>query len=358
MSVIDTFVNRYKLRSEFTVKNYRSTLNQFFTCIKKNPETYFENKNIDAYKKDITTYYNSIAKMAHKSRDAKLFTVKSFFVKNGVDIPKLFWEDLREQTLSTGAITQDQIPTVKDLQKILQHANIRERAWILMAVSSGMRIGEIIRITIKDVKFEENPVRIFLPASVAGRLRDTFISEEAKDALIQWLNVRDDFLEKTKNFNNYSHKKKNINNDLVFPVAYVTLVTVWKRLLMKSNLYEIDEQTKWTRMHIHTLRKYAITTMLLNKMPAPLVNYIVGHKVYLGGEYEKYHDMIPLVAKEYKQIEPFLCIFTRPVFQDRKQIEEEIREKVKAEYEGQFREFDRRITELFQKQLALERGIH
>jgi len=332
MNPIEQFVKRYELRSMNTVKNYRCTLNGFFKVIEKDPNTYFDVKDKTVYEKDITDYYLSIIKKAPKSRDARLFCVKSFFMRNGVDIQTYFWKDLSDMVKEKGSITEDEVPNLEQLQQLLNHAGPREHAWILFSSSSGTRIGEILQLKEDDVKLDEDPVRVLVSGMIAkkGYKRTTFISQEAKIELLKWLKIRQEYLDHVKEASHFVKRSKKDYTNLIFPFTYNTADVAWKKLLKKTGLYKIDERTKRITMSIHSLRKYAKTRMLYH-MPEVEVNYIIGHRRYLSGEYER--PEIERVAKSYKKAEGELSVFmsTRSEQDMKHQIEDQ-NKKIESMY--------------------------
>ena len=72
---------------------------------------------------------------------------------------------------------------------------LKGNALFLFLESSGIRIGEALSLQLSDIDLTQNPV----PVRVRGELTkegnpyNSFISIEAKEALLQWLNVRDDY---------------------------------------------------------------------------------------------------------------------------------------------------------------------
>lgn len=307
MNPIDQFVKRYELRSMSTVRNYRSALNHFFVVIQKDPNTYFDVKDKDVYQKDIETYHNSIIKKAPKTRESRLFCLKSFFMRNGIDIPTFFWKDLNDMVHEKGSITEDEVPKLDQLQKILNHANQRERAWILFSACSGARIGEILSLTFDKVKLDEDPVKVYISGMIAkkGYKRITFITQEAKAELIKWLDIRQKYLDHLKEVSYYAKNSTKDNSNLIFPFSYNAACVSWIKLLKKAGLCKIDSRTNRVTMGIHSARKYA-KTRLEYHMPRIEADYLVGHKGYLS-MYDR--PEIEKIAQSYKKAEPYLSFF-------------------------------------------------
>ncbi|MCK4902743.1 MAG: tyrosine-type recombinase/integrase, partial [Thermoplasmatales archaeon] len=269
MNIIDNFVKKYENRSINTVKNYRSQLNQYFNYLKVDPDTYFDNGH--DYKQDIRKYWDN--KIKHRPplvRTYILSVINSFLRRMGsIDIEKdtpYFWQELKDEVKGKRAITEDHVPSSDELKKILIHANAMEKAIFLIASSSGMRIGEIIQLTEDDIKTNENPCRIHIPGNITknGEMRDTFVTNEAKEAYLQWMNVRKDYLchiEGKLNFPQVKGKYRRDKDDpRVFPITYVTCSLRWNKLLKNAKIIDketkkgYDKNTGRIKLHIHCLR--------------------------------------------------------------------------------------------------------
>ena len=90
--------------------------------------------------------------------------------------------------------TRDRIPTKEELRRMLGVTDSRGRALVSMLASSGMRIGELLSVQVKDVEFG-HPTRIRIKAeNTKNRTeRIAFISDEAtgflKDYLVERINA-------------------------------------------------------------------------------------------------------------------------------------------------------------------------
>lgn len=313
---MEEFIKKYEKRSKYTVRNYRGCLTQFYDAIKKNPDTYFDKITDDEIKKDVIKYLETITDKAPRTVDSRVYCLKSFFIRNKRKIEPIFWKDLLEDREEKGSISEDHIPTTDELKKMLTHAAVRERAWILLAATSGMRIGEIAQLIEDNLHLDEEPPRIFIPAKItkAKTKRFTFITNEAADAIKEWLEVKRDYLCKINGKNNFksvpgSRRFHDVDTDLVFPFKYDAFKKAWHKLLKKTKLNQIDKRTKRHKLHIHCLRKFAKTRMLLT-MPEAMTNFIIGHSGYLSKEYEKYEYV--QIAPEYKKAMLNLSIFESP----------------------------------------------
>lgn len=311
--IIENFVKRYEHRSMATVENYRYIVTKFFNIIKKDPNTYFNKPDETEIKKDITTYWGAICDQAPKSRDTKLFCIKSFMMWNEIELKTKFYKELRESEKEKGALTEDYVPTTDEIKRLLNHAKPRERAIILALCTSGIRIGELLKVEKDMLHLDENPPRIHLPGKITknGHKRDIFLTSEARDSLKEWQQIREKYLDKLKGRNNLPKSKRryrDVNEPQIFPFSYNPIRDQWNKLTTTIKLGGKDARTNRRHLHIHVLRKWSNSRMLLT-IPQPMVYLIIGHKGYLQ-EYDKYGYQE--LGTYYKKAIPDLCIFGTP----------------------------------------------
>lgn len=77
---------------------------------------------------------------------------------------------------------------IKKLLSALDH--VRDRAMFLMLLRTGMRIGELLQTTVRDVNMKERKVMI-MEAQKTRVGRVVYFSDDAKEALNAWLQQRD-----------------------------------------------------------------------------------------------------------------------------------------------------------------------
>lgn len=82
------------------------------------------------------------------------------------------------------------IPT-GDLQKILSAiTKVRDRAFILLLLHTGIRIGELLSLKLNDIVLPERKILLFTgEKNLHGRI--VYYNSEAEEALLKWLAIRD-----------------------------------------------------------------------------------------------------------------------------------------------------------------------
>lgn len=197
----------------------------------------------------------------------------------GIEISNKVLRKLRTQTPISRPISREAELTRDILQTLINNANLRLKTEILVAISSGMRIGELLKFQVQDIHLNSTPVEIYLRAESTKNktARTVFISKETADALQQWLEFRETLV---------SMGKIHPNETRCFPYAKSTEIAKLKLLLMKCNLYEKDEQTHRTTIHFHLFRKYFLTEFKL-AASAEVAEELAGHTGYLSDSYRR-----------------------------------------------------------------------
>jgi len=307
---IEKFLNRYNAKG--TIKGYRSILKKYFTVIGKDPDTYFTTEQ--DYENGVLAYWKSLSEHPPRTIKTSISCVRMFLSENDIELPVKFWRGIENRTKGSRAVTEDKIPTAQEFKRILSHADVRGRAMFMTLLQSGMRIGELAKLEIKDIDFTTTPTRIRIRAEVSktGDQRYCFIGKEATDMLKAYLEQRPKYINASKNrvqtFNKY-HKRRYIrtdNEERVFPLDVSIIRYSWNLLLKHAKLSDRDDRTKRHKMHPHVLRKYYRTHMNLN-VPFDVVEALLGHETYLAEAYRRYS--IDQLADMYLKGEKDVSIF-------------------------------------------------
>jgi integrase len=241
--------------------------------------------------------------------------VNSFYRYNDVDLPNL---NNRKQ-FSPKPLKKNSLWIKKeDIQAILTHAGVRDRAIILVMVSSGLAQSDVLAMRIKDVKDGFDPDTGITTLSVR-RIKTqydftTFLSPEAGRAVRDWIELR-----------NQKHEKSRIrsDNDYLFikndvPDSYLETYDDSLRVLDKYGLMGVfrrlsvatgreTEKGTWSLVRAHNLRKYFNSALLNNGADIFFTDYLMGHKI--EATHEAYFMVDPVkLRKKYMRYLPFLSI--------------------------------------------------
>ncbi len=297
-----------------TKKNIKTAVTQFYKSIY--PETTSENleeinqryfsteRDIEDDIRNFLKYLNGLAPLSIK---LKLSIAKTFLTENDVELPQKFWKRINRLIKGSRALTLDRIPTKAEFKRLLMHMPIQGKALNLVLESSGMRIGEALNSNIDDLYLEEKPARIQIRGEITktGNSRHAFISSEAKEALTEWLKVREDYLRAAVRKSQLYPKSG--DDPRIFPFEPRTAYSIWTKALHKSGLNGKDKSTNREKIHPHVLRKN-FRTQLAKVIPVDIVEALMGHEGYLTEVYRRYS--LEDLAKFYLKGEPALLVFT------------------------------------------------
>lgn len=223
---------------------------------------------------------------------------------------------------------------------------VRQALYLTLG-SSGMRIGEALKLRKKDLDFSQERIKINIPANITKtrKGRSTYISKEAEiklKSILDTLNP-EDFIFMTKHI---EHKNA--------PIAeQKNLVRVLDRLGLK-NRYSCNNYRKITS---HSFRSYFFTKAA-RKHGENYAHKLVGHGGYLI-QYDRMNEEEKL--KMYLELEPDLVIFDQSKseleisrLREENQSIEELREEVKKLRENQAK-YDKKILDELRREGILPR---
>jgi len=144
---------------------------------------------------------------------------------------------------------------VKQLLAVIDQ--VRDRALILLLLRTGMRIGELLHTSVHDVDLDNNRILIY-QADKTGAGRVAYYSDDAKQALLSWLRVRNTFKE------NLFYGKG--SNSLSYQAARCMFI----KYLEKAGL-------SYRGYTLHCLRHTFATELLNARMPLECLRVLLGH---------------------------------------------------------------------------------
>jgi len=311
-----------------TQRSYKTALRLFFDVVYDSPrvndDAHYENlaarhltelqDGTRTLAADMIAYANALADKPPLTARSRIAAVKEYFVENGYDLTPRDVKNIRRRVPKGYAQTAEREMSRETLKAILQHCDLRGRAIFLVLVSSGMRVGEVLAITLADINLDKKPAQIRIRAAYTKtrEARTAFMSEEAAEAVKAWLTVRTAHMTAAGNRNKglvahgLSSEKKR-NDDRVFPYEYGTINKIWETAVKKAGFFSKDEVTDRNQTHIHQLRKY-FRTMTATKIPVDVAESLMGHSRYLSRAYRRHTR--EQIGEYYLKAEPVLTIFT------------------------------------------------
>ena len=135
-------------------------------------------------------------------------------------------------------------------------SEIRDLAMIDFLSSTGVRVGELVKLDIADVNFQE---RACVVLGKGAKEREVYFDARTKIHLQNYLNTRTD------------------NN----PALFVSLLTPFNRLKISGveiRLRELGKKTNIKRVHPHKFRRSMATRAIDKGMPIEQVQVLLGHR--------------------------------------------------------------------------------
>lgn len=207
----------------------------------------------------------------------------------------------RTRTPKNQPITREAELNRTILHQLIENASLRLKVEIIIAVSSGMRIREILMIRDTDIDLNDSPASIYIPAENTKNrtARTVFISREAVEYLQKWF-IHRESLQKTG--------KINKDESRIFPYSLSNEIANLRKCLNRCGLLQIDNRTNRATIHFHLFRKYFLTEFKL-AASSEAAEELAGHNGYLSESYRRLSRKT--LKEEYKKAEPNLTIVTQ-----------------------------------------------
>lgn len=246
------FLNAKKIEgcSERTLLFYGTTLNHFFMTIDA-PARRISTEQIRAYLAD----YQKINNCSNATVDNIRRNISSFFS----------WMEEEDHILKSPMHRIHKIKTVKQVKEVISDEVIeklrdscrcsRDLALLDVLYSTGMRVGELVKLNIRDVNFEERECIVF---GKGDKERRVYFDAKAK------LHLQDYLAERTDDN----------------PALFVTLDSPHTRLKISGveiRLRELGKSINVDKIHPHKFRRTMATRAIDKGMPIEQVQKILGH---------------------------------------------------------------------------------
>ena len=249
--------------SENTRKGYVSKFEKFCNHFGLNPDRLVEEwrkvryedwkqkqKFLDTWSENVETYiFNELSDFAPWSKVTITGILLSFFkhqkISLDVETPRHPYVKFHNRDI-----------TKEEIKRILEHSTIRDKAFFLMMLESGLRPTTLCQLRYTNIKtdFERNkiPMTIRTPSKIlkdrVGE-RFSFIGEDGFRALKEYLSTRQPLNDNDFVFVKGKHGK----NSSVTPSAFSN---IFCNLVLKLGLDKIEEAKKPKSLRLYCLRKY------------------------------------------------------------------------------------------------------
>jgi len=238
-----------------TIRAHTTALWQFLSCYRKSGK-----RSIDQMtREDIEVFTEDLQDrgLAPNTVGTRLRTVYAF-VRYLVE-EKVLGYELLERRIRIKL--PDRLPKAidpEDLKQLLSVTNkVRDRALILLLLRTGMRIGELLSTKVHDVDLDNHRILIY-EADKTGVGRVVYYSEDAREALMSWLHVRNTF----KEYLFYGRGRDTL--------CYQCAREMFNKYLEKAGL-------AYSGYTLHCLRHTFATELLNARMPLECLRVLLGH---------------------------------------------------------------------------------
>jgi integrase len=160
----------------------------------------------------------------------------------------------------------------EEIRKILTHSHVTLKTIILMLVSSGARIDEILTLTLKDIELHDTHGIIYISRenTKTKKQRYSFISQEAVEILKE-----------------YIRKEGKKDSDRLFDFTYENANYMFNLALKNAGLDGRDENTNTRKISFHIFRAFFLSQLKLVISPE-IPEMLAGHEGYLTQHYRNY----------------------------------------------------------------------
>ena len=276
--------------------------------------------------------------------------VKHLLVMNDLE-NVLNWEKLSKLMPKARKIGLDRAPTKEEIRKLLEYADIRLKALILLLCSSGVRIGSIEHLKWKHVVPVENQgyrfAKLIVPVSKgSGEAYVTFITPEAYEALLEYKRMREAEGEVVTHDSPLIRvvkwsKAEDEGKGMPLPASSKTLRNELHNLWVKAGLRRRSGGKPQDVKAVHGFRKFFATRLENAGVGRLMVETLLGHRISVVSNYYKPSEN-ELIAAYVKAIHELT-------------ISEALESK--TELQKRLAERDKKIAELEKEYLLLQEKI-
>ena len=248
---------RIKNYSEHTISNYERDVNRFFKYLTENK----------IYPDDVSTaiitgwiIFLRREGLSNRSIQRNISSLKNFYkylFKNGITDTNYF-ESVQSPKIGE---TLPKALTPEDVEKLLSFepktfSDARDKAFVELLYSSGLRVSEAVSVNISSFESDFNFVKVL---GKGNKERMIPVGKYAKDAIVSWLNIRDN----------------NINStDALFTNKYGNRISV---RAMQQRIYKISVAQGMSPVSPHMLRHSFATHILESSGDLRSIQEMLGH---------------------------------------------------------------------------------
>jgi integrase len=282
-NLFSNFIN--SLRSEATKKEYSAALRRY---MKYHGMTKYSDMLLSDKGEKIKQYVIHLANKPGGTSKSGFFVLfaalRNFYEMN--DIEDIKWRKMKRFTGEELPQHEDRCYTHEEILSLVQNADIKMKAAILLMASSGLRVGALPSLLISHLERKDDLYKISVYKGLRGKGHYyTFCTPEATKAIDIYLQFRERCGEKIssnsllfrKDFDSDFHDQAR-NNIQVWNRDAIN--TSMYRLLIKTGLITVDRVNPKNRKPVkrsHGLRKYFETQLVDAGIHDIIIKKLMGH---------------------------------------------------------------------------------
>ena len=162
--------------SDSTIRNYQHALSQFFSYFEKEDYKEISKDQVEGFVYQLITKY----KISDQRQNLLINAIKCYY-EHTLEMPREYYNITRPKK------SQDlpNVLSVEEVRLLLNHPkNIKHRAILHIIYAAGLRIGEVIRLRVKDIRSDDG--YIFIKDSKGKKDRHTVLSGHLLDLLREY----------------------------------------------------------------------------------------------------------------------------------------------------------------------------
>lgn len=260
--LVNTYIKvmRAEDKSEGTIKEYLKHINEYFSFLDNNGIDYTEAKP-----KDIKLFRNENPNLSASSKNGKVSAVNSFYTFLVDDMEMMDYNPCSSVKSLKIKDRAEKVPLTKIQIHWLINAckNDRDRAIISMLVNTGLRIHELINITLEDYRYSKVHDGELNVIGKGNKFRIVYIPEITIEYVDEYL------LERKES----EHNNLFISNGCK-PMDRTCISRTLKTTAKRSGHFSDDEISK---LHNHLMRHTYTTEAIEANIPLEIVSKTLGH---------------------------------------------------------------------------------
>lgn len=313
------------LRSKYTKVTYTKSLRNFLQFSGFEDYTDLITKLSDDEKHDLISDYLMYLKNQKKLSPSTILvaysTVRRFYTINRV---KLDWDHLTHyKGKSKGKRIDDRLYTKDEIDQLILHADLRDKVVIYTLLSTGMRVGGLAGIRIKDMEYIERyklyRFKVYGSDPEVEERYITYCTPECAHIIGKYLEYRE---KQGDNINpnspliyrkviRYDSRKKKavVENQFDVPLDSLSVQQIVMRLQRKSAVMPKEDQDdenigriRKPVMRCHAFRKMFNTICIRNNVNHIVKEKLMGHKTELELDYNYYRPDNDELLQEYLRV--------------------------------------------------------